>query len=78
MSKEMQLTFHPGDFEKMISIVLVNDDITEGQELFFVSLHSPVSNLRVELPSPSSNVFIIDDDIGKYRTLYTNNTNLSI
>ena len=44
---------------------MLTDDITpEDQELFFVSLHSPVSDLMVELPDPNSIVFIIDDDQG--------------
>lgn len=65
MPVQVQLVFLPGDFEKIISISLVNDDFTEGQELFSVSLHSPISDLRVELPNPTSNIFIIDDDRSK-------------
>ena len=65
MPVQVQLVFLPGDFEKTINVPLVNDDLTEGQELFFVSLHSPVSDLRVELPNPTSNIFIIDDDRGE-------------
>ena len=65
MPAQVQLTFLPGDFEKMISINLVNNNFTESQESFSVSLHSPVSNLRVELPNPISNIFIIDDDFGE-------------
>ena len=64
MPVEMQLVFLPGDFEKTISISLVNDNLIEGQELFTASLHSPLSGLRVELPNPTSSVFIIDDDRG--------------
>jgi hypothetical protein len=59
---EEQLVFLPGDFEKTISISLVDDALIEGQELLSMSLDSPVSDLRVELPNPTSNVFIIDDD----------------
>ena len=62
---EEQLVFLAGDFEKVISINLVNNTFIEGQEFFSTSLHSPVSDLRVELPNPSSNIFIIDDDVGE-------------
>ena len=65
MPVEEQLVFLPGDFEKTISISLIDDVLIEGQELFSVSLHSPISGLRVELPNPTSNVFIIDDDRGE-------------
>ena len=65
MPVEEQLVFLPGDFEKTISISLIDDILVEGQELFSVSLHSPISGLRVELPNPASNVFIIDDDRGE-------------
>ena len=61
---ERQLEFFPGDFEEIITIMLTDDITQEDQELFFVSLHSPVSNLMVELPNPNSIVFIIDDDRG--------------
>ena len=61
----MQLLFLPGEFEKMISINLVDDSFIEGQELFSLSLHSPMSDLRMELPNPTSSIFIIDDDRGK-------------
>ena len=64
MPVQVQLVFLPGDFEKMIGISLVNDNLIEGEELFSVSLHSPVSDLKVELPNPTSNVFIIDNDRG--------------
>ena len=63
--EEIQLTLLPGDFEKTVSISLVDDEITECQESFSLSLHSPVSNLRVELPNPTSSIFIIDDDRGQ-------------
>ena len=66
MPIEEQLVFLPGDFEKVFSINLVNDALIEGQEFFSMSLHSPISNLRVELPNPSSNIFIIDDDVGEW------------
>jgi hypothetical protein len=62
MPVDEQLVFLPGDFEKTISISLVDDALIEGQELLSMSLDSPVSDLRVELPNPTSNVFIIDDD----------------
>ena len=65
MPVEEQLVFLPGDFEKMISINLVNNALIEGQEFFSMTLHSPISDLRVELPNPSLNIFIIDDDVGE-------------
>ena len=63
--KEVQLTFLPGDFEKTMSISLVDDDIMECQESFSVIVHSPVSDLRVELPNSTATVFVIDDDMGE-------------
>ena len=66
MPIQMQLLFLPGEFEKMISIDLVDDIfIEDSQEFFSVSLHSPMSDLRVELPNPTSNIFVIDDDRGE-------------
>ena len=72
MPVQMQLLFLPGEFEKMISINLVNDSLIEdSQEFFSVSLHSPMSDLRVELQNPTSNIIIIDDDRGEiYPYLY--------
>ena len=72
MPVQMQPLFLPGEFEKMISINLVNDSfIEDSQELFSVSLHSPMSDLRVELQNPTSNIIIIDDDRGEiYPYLY--------
>ena len=66
MPVQIHLLFLPGEFEKMISINLVNDSfIEDSQELFSVSLHSPMSDLRVELQNPTSNIYIIDDDRGE-------------
>ena len=72
MPVQMQLLFLPGEFEKMISINLVNDSLIEdSQEFFSLSLHSPMSDLRVELQNPTSNIIIIDDDRGEiYPYLY--------
>ena len=63
LAREMQLTFSPGDFEKRVSIPLIDDKIQEGQELLFITLHSPVSSLTVELP-PNSVIYIVDNDPG--------------
>ena len=63
LPREMQLTFSPGDFEKNISIQLIVDRIQDEQELFFVSLHSPVSRLTVELPT-NSVIFVVDSAPG--------------
>ena len=60
----MQLTFFPGDFEKRVTIPLINDRLREDSEHFFVTCHSPVSTLSVELPNANTAVFIIDDDPG--------------
>ena len=65
MPVQVQLSFLPGEFEKTISINLVDDSFIEGQELFSVSLHSLVSDLKVELPNPTSSILIIDDDRGE-------------
>ena len=63
LPREMRLTFSPGEFEKRVSIQLIDNRIPEDREVFYVSLHSPVSRLMVELP-PNSVIFIIDDDTG--------------
>lgn len=65
--EQMQLTFYPGDFEKTINISIVNDDVVEGQapEFFSLSLHTPMSDLMVELPNPTTNIFITDNDRGE-------------
>lgn len=63
--REVQLTFLPGDFERRLTVPLINDRTREDRELFFVSVHSPVSSLRVELPRTTSSVYITDDDLSK-------------
>ena len=65
VQREVQLTFSPGDFERSVTIQVINDTIQEDTELFFVTLHSPVSNLKVELPQTNTGIFVIDDDKGK-------------
>ena len=60
----MQLMFVPGDFEKRVTIPLINDRLREDSELFFVTCHSPVSSLSVELPNANSAIYVIDDDPG--------------
>ena len=62
--REMRLTFSPGDFERSVTIPVINDRIQEDTELFFVTLHSSVSNLKVELPQTNTGIFVIDDDKG--------------
>ena len=63
LAREMRLTFSPGDFEERVNIELIDDEIQEGQEVLFLSLHSPVSSLTVDLP-PNSVIYIFDNDPG--------------
>lgn len=49
---------------RSITIPLVDDRLSEDQELFFISLASPASSLRVELPHPEAFVYIVDNDQG--------------
>ena len=65
VQREVQLTFSPGDFERSVTIQVINDRLQEDTELFFVTLHSSVSNLKVELPQTNTGIFVIDDDKGK-------------
>ena len=64
IQSETQLTFVPGEFVHTITIPLVDDRLSEDEELFFISLLSPTSSLRVELPSRDALIYIIDNDIG--------------
>ena len=64
IQSETQLTFVPGEFVHTITIPLVDDRLSEDQELFFISLLSPTSSLRVELPGRDALIYIVDNDIG--------------
>jgi len=59
--------FGPGETQKTINILLVNDNLVEGNEFFFVTLSNPSGNSVIGNPS-SVNVTINDDDTSASNT----------
>ena len=55
------LTFTPGQTSKTISVTIINDNIKELSELFYVTLKNPSSGLELGIPKTAS-VTILDDD----------------
>ena len=54
-----ELTFKPGDTEKTISVTLVNDTVSEGDETFAVVLYSPI---QAAIKDDEGIGTIVDDD----------------
>jgi len=59
--------FGPGESQKSINILLVNDNLVEGNEFFFVTLSNPSGNSVIGTPN-SVNVTINDDDTSASNT----------
>jgi len=61
------LTFEDGEKEKMISVEIVDDDIYEGDEVFYVDLSNAVGppGVACEIPKTdgTATITIIDDDL---------------
>ena len=56
------LFFGAGEMRKTVSVPILNDNIGEGDEVFFVVLQNPQGGLRLGSPSNSS-VTIVDDEV---------------
>ncbi len=55
------LTFEPGDTAQSFTIMILDDDLDEGDETFFVTLENPVRAM-ISAPNPIT-VTIVDDDV---------------
>ncbi|CAD7941387.1 unnamed protein product [Amoebophrya sp. A120] len=64
---EGTLTFNPGEAEKTVTVEIIDDDIYEGDELFYVDLSeaSGPPGVTVEIPKleETATITIIDDDL---------------
>ena len=66
------LTFESGDKNRSISVALINDNVVENSERFFVSISSSQVGVEV-VPPQRTTVIIIDDDSQSNRTtIYLN------
>ena len=60
----MMLTFERGDTNRSVSVPLIDDDIVENLERFFVIASS--SQVGVEITSPQRTAVIITNDDSRY------------
>lgn len=56
----MELTFEHGDMNHSVSVPLIDDDVVESLERFFVIVSS--SQIGVEIVSPQRTAVIITND----------------
>lgn len=59
------ITFEPSEVEKLITVVLVNDDTFEGKETFVAKLTAVSSNVQIGAIADSV-VTIVDEEDGMY------------
>jgi hypothetical protein len=59
----LSLTFGPGRTSQVVSVSVINDDLLEALETFFVNLRLPGGGQvdRVEFTPSRASVFILDD-----------------
>ena len=60
------ITFKRKDFDKYITVQILNDDKWEPDSSFFLQLHDPLTGVKLEGEDTKTKITIIDDDERDY------------